>query len=77
MLNICRKFKIPDYQSGHVYLTSHRICYVDNENPRKNSTAIDLKDIERVEFYVGVPKTWVESLANVIDRQAFLDLQQR
>lgn len=48
----CRKFKIPDHQNGQVYLTSHRICYVDNGDPRKNSTAIDLKDVERYEFYV-------------------------
>lgn len=48
----CRKFKIPDYQNGQVYLTSHRICYVDNAQPRKYSTAIELKDVERYEFYV-------------------------
>lgn len=46
------KNKIPDYQNGHVYLTSHRICYVDNQDPRKNSTAIDLKEVDRYEFYV-------------------------
>jgi hypothetical protein len=51
----CRKFKIPDYQNGHVYLTSHRICYVDNADPRKNSIAIDLKDVDRYEFYVSLP----------------------
>jgi len=51
-LATCRKFKIPDHQNGQVYLTSHRICYVDNGDPRKNSTAIDLKDVERYEFYV-------------------------
>jgi hypothetical protein len=49
---IPRKFKIPDYQNGQVYLTSHRICYVDNADPRKNSTAIDLKDVDHYEFYV-------------------------
>jgi hypothetical protein len=49
---LCRKYKIPDYQNGSVYLTSHRICYVDNEDPRKNSIAIDLKDVDRYEFYV-------------------------
>jgi hypothetical protein len=48
----CRKYKIPDYQNGSVYLTSHRICYVDNEDPRRNSIAIDLKDVDRYEFYV-------------------------
>ena len=47
-----RKYKIPNYQNGHVYLTSHRICYVDNEDPRKNSTCIDLKDVDRHEYYV-------------------------
>jgi len=49
---IFRKFKIPNYQNGQVYLTSHRICYVDNADPRKNSTAIDLKDVDHYEFYV-------------------------
>ena len=48
------KYKIPEYQNGHVYLTSHRICYVDNVEPRKCSTAIELKNVERYEFYVGV-----------------------
>ncbi|KAG4434540.1 hypothetical protein IFR05_009981 [Cadophora sp. M221] len=51
------KFKIPDHQNGQVYLTSHRICYVDNGDPRKNSTAIDLKDVERYEFYGGFLKS--------------------
>ncbi|TVY62867.1 Vacuolar protein-sorting-associated protein [Lachnellula suecica] len=51
------KFKIPDYQNGQVYLTSHRICYVDNKDPRKNSTAIDLKDVDRYEFYGGFMKS--------------------
>lgn len=51
---ITRKYKIPDHQNGQVYLTSHRICYVDNEDPRKHSTAIDLKEVDRYEFYVGL-----------------------
>jgi ESCRT-II complex subunit VPS36 len=50
--NIDRKFKIPDHQNGQVYLTSHRICYVDNDDPRKNSAAIELKEVDRVDFYV-------------------------
>lgn len=48
-----RKYKIPNHQDGHVYLTSHRIYYVDNEEPRKNSVGIDLKEVERFEFYVS------------------------
>jgi ESCRT-II complex subunit VPS36 len=52
LLTACRKFKIPDHQNGHVYLTSHRVCYVDNDDPRKNSVAIELKEVDRFEFYV-------------------------
>ncbi|RDW69468.1 hypothetical protein BP6252_08488 [Coleophoma cylindrospora] len=33
------------------------ICYVDNADPRKNSTAIDLKDVDRFEFYAGFLKS--------------------
>jgi hypothetical protein len=51
------KFKIPNYQNGHAYLTSHRVCYVDNQEPRKYSIAIDLKDVERPEFYAGFLKS--------------------
>ncbi|KAH9828338.1 Vacuolar protein sorting protein 36 Vps36 [Teratosphaeria destructans] len=51
------KFKIPNYQNGHAYLTSHRVCYVDNQEPRKYSVAVDLKEIERTEFYAGFLKS--------------------
>lgn len=47
-----RKFKLPEHQNGQAYLTSHRVCYVDNNDPRKHSVGLDLKDVERVEFYV-------------------------
>ncbi|KAM3074760.1 Vacuolar protein-sorting-associated protein 36 [Clarireedia jacksonii] len=51
------KYKIPDHQNGQVYLTSHRICYVDNDDPRRNSVAIDLKEVDRYEFYAGFLKS--------------------
>ncbi|TKA80131.1 hypothetical protein B0A55_03313 [Friedmanniomyces simplex] len=51
------KFKIPNYQNGHAYLTSHRVCYVDNDEPRKYSVAVDLKDVDRPEFYAGFLKS--------------------
>ncbi|GME46633.1 vacuolar protein sorting protein [Neofusicoccum parvum] len=51
------KYKIPDYQDGHAYLTSHRACYVDNKEPRKFSVAVNLKDVERPEFYAGFLKS--------------------
>ncbi|KAF4303509.1 hypothetical protein GTA08_BOTSDO09084 [Botryosphaeria dothidea] len=51
------KYKIPDFQDGHAYLTSHRACYVDNKEPRKFSVAVNLKDVERPEFYAGFLKS--------------------
>ncbi|KAL8656837.1 MAG: hypothetical protein Q9226_002530 [Calogaya cf. arnoldii] len=51
------KFKIPAFQNGHAYLTSHRACYVDNVEPRKSSVAINLKEVERYEFYAGFLKS--------------------
>ncbi|ETI27530.1 hypothetical protein G647_09721 [Cladophialophora carrionii CBS 160.54] len=47
------KYKIDSCQKGHAYLTSHRICYVDDAEPRANSWAIDLKDVDRHEFQAG------------------------
>jgi ESCRT-II complex subunit VPS36 len=49
------KFKLPEYQNGQAYLTSHRACYVDNEEPRKRAVAIDLKEVDHVEAYVQTP----------------------
>ncbi|KAK7957082.1 uncharacterized protein PG986_006304 [Apiospora aurea] len=51
------KYKLPNQQKGQVYLTTHRICYVDSQEPRKHSIALDLKDIERYEFYAGFLKS--------------------
>ena len=52
--------KAQEYQNGHLYLTSHRACYVDNENPRSKSVAALLKDVERSEAYVRLhlPLLW-------------------
>ncbi|KAI1106639.1 Vps36-domain-containing protein, partial [Jackrogersella minutella] len=51
------KYKLPNQQNGQVYLTSHRICYVDKQEPRKYSVTLDLKDVERYEFYAGFLKS--------------------
>ncbi|KIW05824.1 uncharacterized protein PV09_03030 [Verruconis gallopava] len=51
------KYKIPQYQNGRAYLTSHRICYVDNNEPRKYSVSVDLKDVDTVEYYGGFFKS--------------------
>ncbi|KAK0715525.1 EAP30/Vps36 family-domain-containing protein [Lasiosphaeris hirsuta] len=51
------KYKVPNQQNGQVYLTSHRVCYVDKAEPRKHSAALYLKDVERYEFYAGFMKS--------------------
>ncbi|KAH6634831.1 EAP30/Vps36 family-domain-containing protein [Chaetomium sp. MPI-SDFR-AT-0129] len=51
------KFKLPSHQNGQIYLTSHRICYVDKAEPRKHSVALELKSVERFEFYGGFLKS--------------------
>ncbi|KJZ80034.1 hypothetical protein HIM_00748 [Hirsutella minnesotensis 3608] len=51
------KFKLPDQQHGQVYLTSHRICYVDKNEPRANSLALDLKEVDRYDHYAGFLKS--------------------
>jgi ESCRT-II complex subunit VPS36 len=33
-------------------LTSHRVCYVAAEEPRKFSVGIDLKEVDRAEYQV-------------------------
>lgn len=59
-----RKYKIPDYQNGHAYLTSHRVCYVAAEEPRKFSLGIDLKEIDRAEYQV-VPRSTIRLLCSL------------
>lgn len=51
------KYKLLNQQNGQVYLTSHRICYVDKADPRKYSAALDLKEVDRYEFYAGFLKS--------------------
>ena len=48
------KYKVTACQQGHAYLTSHRVYYVDDKDPRKNSVAIDLKDVDRSEYQVHI-----------------------
>ncbi|KAF2423784.1 Vps36-domain-containing protein, partial [Tothia fuscella] len=72
------KYKIPQFQHGQAYLTSHRVCWLDNEDPRKHSVAIDLKDIDRPELYAGFlsssPKI---TLYSKINKHGVSSLQQK
>ena len=66
-----RKYKLPDYQHGHAYLTSHRICYVDTKEPRKFSVAIDLRNIDKVDYQVGghpAPGVWILAYKHLAGR---------
>lgn len=54
---MARKYKLPNQQNGQVYLTSHRICYVDKDEPRSRSVTLELKEVERYEFYAGFMKS--------------------
>ncbi|KAL5119183.1 Vacuolar protein-sorting-associated protein 36 [Pleosporales sp. CAS-2024a] len=51
------KFKMPQYQHGQAYLTSHRVCYVDHAEPRQHSVAVFLKEVDKTEFYAGFLKS--------------------
>ncbi|KAL2866870.1 ESCRT-II subunit protein VPS36 [Aspergillus lucknowensis] len=51
------KYKVANYQNGHAYLTSHRVCYVAIDEPRKYSVGIDLRDIDRAEYQAGFLKS--------------------
>ncbi|KAL9105856.1 MAG: hypothetical protein Q9227_009019 [Pyrenula ochraceoflavens] len=51
------KFKIPQYQDGHAYLTSQRICYIDDHEPRSHCVAIDLEDVEHFDIQVRFLKS--------------------
>ncbi|KAJ8103010.1 EAP30/Vps36 family-domain-containing protein [Lipomyces tetrasporus] len=48
------RLKLEGYQDGRVYLTTHRVCYVDNVRPATHSVAIELSQVNRIQFYPGL-----------------------
>lgn len=46
-------YKPIGYQDGRVYLTTHRVCYVDNVNPRTHSVYLNLSQVKDVQHYSG------------------------
>jgi len=48
----CSKFKSPNHQDGTVYLTSHRVCYIDEVKPMLNSIGVGLDQIDKIETSV-------------------------
>ena len=54
-----RKFKSPNHQDGTIYLTSHRICYVDEIKPMLYSIGADLEQIDKIETSVLLTLKWL------------------
>ena len=50
-----RKFKSPNHQDGTIYLTTHRVCYVDEIKPMLYSIGVNLEQIDKIETSVFVP----------------------
>jgi ESCRT-II complex subunit VPS36 len=46
------KFKSPNHQDGTIYLTSHRVCYVDEIKPMLYSIGVALEHIDKIETSV-------------------------
>src|SRR5262245_13420738 len=46
------KYKSPNHQDGTIYLTSHRVCYIDDARPMLDSIAVDLDQIDKIETSV-------------------------
>ncbi|KAF3903341.1 hypothetical protein AA313_de0206352 [Arthrobotrys entomopaga] len=51
------RYKVPNFQNGSAYLTTHRVCFVNIDEPRKHSVALELKDVEKFELYNGFLKS--------------------
>jgi Vacuolar protein sorting protein 36 Vps36 len=48
-----RKFKSPNHQDGTIYLTTHRVCYVDEVKPMLYSIGVGLEQIAKIETSVS------------------------
>ncbi|KAF8602215.1 hypothetical protein BDV93DRAFT_474783 [Ceratobasidium sp. AG-I] len=51
------KEKAPEYQNGTIYISTHRLIYVDTAQPRKYSTACNLSRVKQTDVYAGFLKS--------------------
>ncbi|CCO30155.1 Vacuolar protein-sorting-associated protein 36 AltName: Full=ESCRT-II complex subunit VPS36 [Rhizoctonia solani AG-1 IB] len=51
------KEKAPDHQNGTIHVTSHRLIYIDNLQPRKFSASCNLSRIKQTDVYAGFLKS--------------------
>ncbi|KAF9522606.1 EAP30/Vps36 family-domain-containing protein [Crepidotus variabilis] len=52
-----RSQKSPNHQNGTITITSHRIFYVDAQEPENNSFVLNLSHISQTEYYAGLFKS--------------------
>jgi len=48
--------KVQRHQDGAVYLTTHRICYIDRALPKKHAVCLQLRDVAHQELAAGFLK---------------------
>lgn len=65
------KHKVSEYQDGVLYLTDHRICYVDSTKPTVKSIALELQYIHKIEHFVRVFDSQHSSLMLMRARRDF------
>ncbi|GLB44280.1 putative vacuolar protein sorting protein 36 Vps36 [Lyophyllum shimeji] len=49
--------KSPNHQAGTVFVTTHRLFYIDSKSPYKHSFALDLSHIMQTDYYAGLFKS--------------------
>lgn len=52
-----RKEKTVNFDNGRVYLTSHRLLYIDANQPFHYSRSLELADIKQTEYWAGFLKS--------------------
>ena len=52
-----RKEKTVAFDNGRLYLTTHRLIYLDGAEPQKNSRYLDLHVVKQTEYWVGFLKS--------------------
>jgi ESCRT-II complex subunit VPS36 len=65
--------KLPQHQDGTVYLTSHRIIYVDELDSRKQSGFLELQSVKMMEYYKGFLKSSPKVVLEVKTQQESQD----
>lgn len=58
------------FQNGRIYLTSHRIIYIDNREPQARSVALPLASVDGVELYNGFMRSSAKITLRTKDRPA-------